>query len=415
MRRGPPMKLEGGMTLPGPEATHRWQGRTLVDRNGEPVGSIERIYRDKATSQPEWALLAPSAAAAEPTFVPLTRATEEGDTIRTPFEKALIQRAPSVPAGPEISEDQEEELYRHYGVPYSRVESPSGLPADDQPQPASRSSGGTPDVPVSDATAMAQPVPAVASVPAAPPVPAGPEAAPLRPAGAGGTSAAGARLRINDPRVAAAASGAVLAVGAGVRWRKPIGRQITTAVSGLAGLPGSLGRRRRERRRAETLDQEVAIAIEQASVLARATGRLLAAMSMLPVASAIQAGRRARAAFQRAQREAGQRARRRRRATVPRQSVTRGVRRAATLASTAARLRVGTTSLPATRALRTGRRAWGGVQAAQRAVRRSGRRVRRGSRRRRRQRTLGMIVGGAAGYLLGARWWFQAHGKTPVP
>jgi hypothetical protein len=72
------------MTLPGPEATHRWQGRPLVDRNGEPVGSIEIIYRDKATDQPEWALLAAGTAGPAPTFVPLASASEEGDTVRAP-------------------------------------------------------------------------------------------------------------------------------------------------------------------------------------------------------------------------------------------------------------------------------------------------------------------------------------------
>jgi hypothetical protein len=292
------------MTLPGPKATHRWQGRTLIDRHGERVGTIERIYQDKATDQPEWALLAAGAAAAEPTFVPLIRATEEDETIRTPFEKALVERAPSVPAGREISEEQEEELYRHYGVPYSRAESASGLPADQHEPASGPGSGGTPDLPVSESTTTAQPVAAAA------PFPAGPDATSSQAARAADTPAAGARLRINDPRAVAAAGGAVLAVGAGVWWRKLIGRQIGTAVGGLAGLPGSLGRRRRERRRAEAFDQAVAATTQQAKALARATARLLAAVGLLPVASAILAGRRARAAFQGAQQEAAQRRRR---------------------------------------------------------------------------------------------------------
>jgi hypothetical protein len=41
------------MTLPGPDVTHRWQGRTLVDHHGQPPGSIEAIYPDKITNQPE--------------------------------------------------------------------------------------------------------------------------------------------------------------------------------------------------------------------------------------------------------------------------------------------------------------------------------------------------------------------------
>ena len=122
------------MTLPGPDVTHRWQGRTLVDHHGEPLGTIEIIYLDKATEQPEWALLEAGTGGPAPTFVPLVSASEEGDTIRVPFDKALVEGAPSLPADRELSEDQEGELYRHYGVPYSRADSPTGLPAG-EPEP----------------------------------------------------------------------------------------------------------------------------------------------------------------------------------------------------------------------------------------------------------------------------------------
>ena len=132
------------MTLPGPEATHRWRGRTLVDHHGEPLGSIEIIYLDKVTNQPEWALLEAGATGPAPTFVPLVSANEEGDTVRVPFAKALVERAPSMPADRELSEEQERELYRHYGVPYSRADSPSGLPAGDPgPRPLGRGHPGS--------------------------------------------------------------------------------------------------------------------------------------------------------------------------------------------------------------------------------------------------------------------------------
>ena len=116
------------MTLPGPEATDRWRGRTLVDHHGEPLGSIEMLYLDMVTNQPEWAILEAGATGPAPTFVPLVSAGEEGDTVRVPFAKALVEGAPSMAADRELSEEQERELYRHYGVPYSRADSPSGLP-----------------------------------------------------------------------------------------------------------------------------------------------------------------------------------------------------------------------------------------------------------------------------------------------
>ena len=168
------------MTLPGPDVTHRWQGRTLVDDNGEPLGSIEIIYLDKATERPEWALLEAGTGGPAPTFVPLVSASEEGDTIRVPFDKALVEGAPSLPADRELSEDQEGELYRHYGVPYSRADSPTGLPAGEpeptepalaagEAQPAEESvsastsevAAGKPQVPAAEPTMAAEePLPA---------------------------------------------------------------------------------------------------------------------------------------------------------------------------------------------------------------------------------------------------------------
>jgi hypothetical protein len=275
------------MTLPGPEATHRWQGRTLVDRNSEPVGSIEAIYSDKASGQPEWALLAARAPDVAPTFVPLVGASEEGDTVRVPFEKTLVERAPSVPAGRELSEDQEEGLYRYYGVPYSRADSPSGLPTA-EPGPAGRPlPTRAPGPPVGE--------PALAvggSPPASGPPRAGVGAPPSQAPVAGDAPGAGGRMRITDLRVVGAAVGAALAVAAGVWRRKLIGRRISTAVSGVGGLAGRFSRQRRRRRRAKAIDQAVTTATKQAAVLARTTTRLLAALSLFPVASVVWAVRR---------------------------------------------------------------------------------------------------------------------------
>ena len=105
------------MTLPGPDVTHRWQGRTLVDHHGEPLGNIAIIYLDKDTNQPEWALLEVGATGPDRTFVPLVSAGEEGDTVRVLFAKSLVEGAPAMAADRELSEEQERELYRHYRVP----------------------------------------------------------------------------------------------------------------------------------------------------------------------------------------------------------------------------------------------------------------------------------------------------------
>ena len=359
------------MTLPGPEATHRWQGRTLVDHNGEPLGNIEIIYLDKATSQPEWALLEASGTGPARTFVPLVNAGEEGDTVRVPFNKALVEGAPAMPADQELSEDQEGELYRHYGVPYSRADSPSGLPAGEpepaetalaagQPQPAEEPvppstpdvAAGKPEVPAAEPTTAAEePLPAGGG---APPEGAVPESAPIPTSAVGSApgrvdepvSEAPAtndglvvtrQLRVTDPRVGAGAAAVVLAVGI---WRREtIGRQVGTAISRLGAVPATVSRRRRRRRRTKALNQAVTGAAQQTAALARATARLVAGTALLPVTVTVQGGRRVRA----------------------------------------------------------------GVQATQQAVRQGAGRVRPGRRRRRRGGTFGMAAGGAAGYVLGAK------------
>ena len=361
------------VTLPGPDATHRWQGRTLVDHHGEPLGSIEIIYSDKVTNQPEWALLEAGATGSAPTFVPLVSANEEGDTVRVPFAKTLVERAPSVPADRELSEDQEGELYRHYGVPYSRADSPSGLPAGEPepaepalaaggPQPAEEpvsastpdmAAAGKPEVPAEEPTTAADeplpagsdalPEPAVAeSAPllasaAVAPAP-GPVDEPVSEASAtnDGLVATG-QLRVTDPRVAAGAAAVALAVGI---WRREtIGRQVSTAVGRLGAVPATVSCRRRRRRRTKALDQAVTGAAQQTAALARAMARLVAGTALLPVTVTVQSGRRARA----------------------------------------------------------------GVQVTQKAISQAVRRVRPSRRRRRRGGTLGMAVGGAAGYVLGAK------------
>jgi hypothetical protein len=435
-RRGPPMRLEGGMTLPGPEAAHHWQGRTLVDRSGEPVGSIERIYKDKATDQPEWALLAAGVAGPGATFVPLVNATEEGEIVRTPFDRALFERAPSVPVGPEITEDQEAELYRHYGVAYSRAGSPSGLPTD-QPRPtAAQPAGETQPPPAME--------PTITPAPAAGPAPTRLDAVPSQPAGEAVAPAGGAKSRISDPRVAAAAGGAALAVAAGIWQRKRIGRQVGAAASGLAGVPASMTRRRRERRRVKAFDQAVARVTDRATALGRSASRLLATLGLIPVAGAVQAGRRGWAGAQAAGQGIGQlagrarpgarkpsRAKRaakvvagtavvsriatipkrvsrrrqgRRGATAAKRSLLRGAGQAAMVGSTVGRLLAGAALLPVTSAARGSRRALASVQVTRPGGKGGGGgRRRRGSRGKVQLGTLGAILGGAAGYVLGAR------------
>ena len=104
------------------------RGQDLYDRSGDKIGSLDEIYLDAETGAPEWALVNTGLFGTKSTFVPLRDATEDGGNLRVPYEKAQIKDAPKVDPDGELSQQQEAELYRHYGLDYSQSRSDSGLP-----------------------------------------------------------------------------------------------------------------------------------------------------------------------------------------------------------------------------------------------------------------------------------------------
>jgi uncharacterized protein (TIGR02271 family) len=100
------------------ENVSNWQGRTLVDRDGDKIGSISDIYIDEQSGRPEWALVNTGLFGTRHSFVPLASATEQGDQVSVPFEKSLVKDAPSIEPDGALSESEEAELYRHYGLDY---------------------------------------------------------------------------------------------------------------------------------------------------------------------------------------------------------------------------------------------------------------------------------------------------------
>lgn len=100
------------------ETMRDWQGLTVVDRDGDKAGTLVGIYLDEATGQPEWGLVRTGLLGRRRSFVPLTQAVREGDTIRVPHDKSQIKDAPSVEPDGELSQDEEIQLYRHYGLDY---------------------------------------------------------------------------------------------------------------------------------------------------------------------------------------------------------------------------------------------------------------------------------------------------------
>ena len=106
----------------------QFRGQHLYDRDGDKIGSIEEIYLDAETNEPEWALVHTGLFGTKRTFVPLRDATERDDNLSVPFEKSTVKDAPGVEANGQLSQREEAELYKHYGLEYSELRSDTGLP-----------------------------------------------------------------------------------------------------------------------------------------------------------------------------------------------------------------------------------------------------------------------------------------------
>jgi uncharacterized protein (TIGR02271 family) len=117
------------MPAPTIETVQTWQGRTMVDPAGDKLGTIDAIYLDDETGQPEWATVTSGLFSAKAAFVPLAQAQDIGDSVQVPYDKQQVKNAPAMQADGSLSQDDEAELYRHYGLDYSEHRSDSGLPA----------------------------------------------------------------------------------------------------------------------------------------------------------------------------------------------------------------------------------------------------------------------------------------------
>jgi uncharacterized protein (TIGR02271 family) len=118
---------------------YTWQGRDLLGSDGEKLGSVKEIYEDQQTGKPEWALVTSGMFGSRSHFVPLAGAEPSGEAVRVRVSKDQVKDAPSIDRDGELSEQQERQLFEHYGVPYTEAGS---VTADGAPRGDADNAGG---------------------------------------------------------------------------------------------------------------------------------------------------------------------------------------------------------------------------------------------------------------------------------
>ncbi len=117
--------------------------RRCSTRPAPKIGTIQEIYLDQETDQPEW-VLAKTGWGGKGSFVPLAEASMQGSDIAVPYDKSQVKSSPGIDPDGELSQQEEAELYRHYGLEYSEQSSDSGLPegnTDTDPSDRDRAEG----------------------------------------------------------------------------------------------------------------------------------------------------------------------------------------------------------------------------------------------------------------------------------
>jgi stress response protein YsnF len=98
------------------ETMLEWRGSTVIDRDGDKIGSLKEFYLDQ-DDRPVWGAVDTGLFGLRQTLIPLADARPVGDAIQVPFEKDRAKDAPNVDPDAQLSEDEERRLYRHYELP----------------------------------------------------------------------------------------------------------------------------------------------------------------------------------------------------------------------------------------------------------------------------------------------------------
>jgi uncharacterized protein (TIGR02271 family) len=104
--------------MPTIQDVQTWQGKTLQDNDGDKIGEIVDIYLDRQSGDPEWLAVKTGLFGSNLSFVPLREASDAGDAVKVPYEKALVKDAPNVQADGELSPEEEQRLYQHYSLEF---------------------------------------------------------------------------------------------------------------------------------------------------------------------------------------------------------------------------------------------------------------------------------------------------------
>jgi uncharacterized protein (TIGR02271 family) len=90
---------------------------SVLSSSGDKIGSVDQFYVDDASGQIAWVSVSAGLFGTSESYIPLDSATVQGNDVVVPYTKDQVKDAPKVNKdGGALEEDDQDLLYRHYGI-----------------------------------------------------------------------------------------------------------------------------------------------------------------------------------------------------------------------------------------------------------------------------------------------------------
>ena len=103
----------------------------MHDPSGSKISSASGVYLDDTTGAPEWVTVRTGLFGTKESFIPLRDAQLTPEGLVVQVTKDVVEDAPRVDADQHLSPaEEEEELYRYYGLQYEGTAWSTGTPVE---------------------------------------------------------------------------------------------------------------------------------------------------------------------------------------------------------------------------------------------------------------------------------------------
>ena len=104
-------------------------GKTMHGPNNQKIGKIVDVYESTDGSDGTFVTVSTGLFGGHASFVPLAKATLQGNDVVVPYNKDLVKDAPRVEADEELTAPEEQRLYQHYSLAAGTAPAPAAATA----------------------------------------------------------------------------------------------------------------------------------------------------------------------------------------------------------------------------------------------------------------------------------------------